>query len=133
MLESAELLSGSSSGRCFIQTIAMGHQGQVVTLPQVAGWGGRVVRSLMSAIAAHSRAARIAATAESLSLYVPDTASTFPFGESSLNSKPPRLVGISSNVPVMVYIVLRLGARLGQAGPARRCFRDAILSARRKA
>lgn len=80
-----------------------------------------MARSQMSAIAAHSRAAVMAVTAESLSLYVPDTASNSPLGESSLNSKPPRLVGISSNVPVMVYIVLRLGARFGQAGTARWC------------
>lgn len=78
----------------------------------VAGCGGRVVRSLMSAIAAHSRASRMAATAESLSLYVPDTASTFPERESSLNSKSPRLVTTSSNVPVTVDTILGFGAPL---------------------
>jgi hypothetical protein len=53
----------------------------------------------MSAIAALSRAMRVAATAESLSLYVPDTASTFPVWEISLNSKAPWLGSTSSNIP----------------------------------
>jgi hypothetical protein len=68
------------------------------------------VRSLMTAIAAQSRASRMAATAASLSLYGPDTASTFPVRESSLNSKAPRLVRSSSNVPATVYITLSIGA-----------------------
>jgi hypothetical protein len=42
----------------------------------------------------------MAATAESLSLYGPDTARTFPVLESSLNSKAPRLGSTSSNIPV---------------------------------
>lgn len=76
----------------------------------VVGCGDQAVRSLMSAIAAHSRTSRMAATAESLSLYGPETASTFPVRESSLKAKSPRLVTSSSNVPVTVYIILGLGA-----------------------
>jgi hypothetical protein len=53
----------------------------------------------MSAIAALSRARRMAATAESLLLYVPDTASTFPVWEISLNSKAPWRGSTSSNIP----------------------------------
>jgi hypothetical protein len=71
---------------------------------------GGVVRSLMSAIAAHSCASRMPATAAFLSLYFPDTASTFPVRESNLNSKSPPVVTTSSNVPVMVEMILESGA-----------------------
>jgi hypothetical protein len=72
--------------------------------------GGRVVRSLIKAIAADSCASRMPATAEFLSLYLSETASTFPVRESNLNSKSPPVVTTSSNDAVMVDVILGSGA-----------------------
>lgn len=91
-------------------------------LAGIIGCDGSVVWSWTRADAAHSRARWRAATAEALSLYLPDNTRTFPALERSLNSKAPRLGSTNSNVPAMFLpssggtVGLLMGSGAG-AGP----------------